>query len=71
MLTAIRFAYEREYEAERYFEFGYFGRRPFCKTMAAEEKEGGKYDNYDSCSGYEGDRRPYRYPAKAGWDVCE
>ena len=33
--------------------------------MAAEEKEGGKYDNYDSCSGYEGDRRPYRYPAKA------
>ena len=24
MLTAIRFAYEREYEAERYFEFGYF-----------------------------------------------
>lgn len=24
MLTAIRFAYECEYEAERYFEFGYF-----------------------------------------------
>lgn len=24
MLTAIRFAYEHEHEAERYFEFGYF-----------------------------------------------
>lgn len=26
MLTAIRFAYEREYEAERYFEFSSFKR---------------------------------------------
>ena len=26
MLTAIRFAYEHEHEAERYFEFGYFER---------------------------------------------
>lgn len=24
MVTAIRFAYEHEHEAERYFEFGYF-----------------------------------------------
>lgn len=31
MLTAIRFAYERE-EAERYFEFGYFE----CVHMASK-----------------------------------
>ena len=32
MLTAIRFAYEREYEAERYFEFGYVE----CVHMASK-----------------------------------
>lgn len=32
MLTAIRFAYEREYEAERYFEFGYVE----CVHMASQ-----------------------------------
>lgn len=38
-------------------------------SMTAEEKEGGKYDNYNSHGGYEAYRRSNRYLAKTSWDV--